>query len=68
MLCRVVPAIVARHPEILSFPKPVRATKHVKTQHSKIRRRINEMIEDKLLEGKLQNAKFNSDLLCDDLD
>lgn len=48
MLCRVVPAIVARHPEILNFPKPVRTTTRPAVYYKKIERRISNLVEDKL--------------------
>ena len=54
MLCRVVPPIVARHPEILSFPKPTSCTKHVKKQHLVLKRRIAELVEHKIFCGELK--------------
>lgn len=48
MLCRVVPQIVARHPEILNFPKPVRTTTTPAIYYKKIERKISQLVEDKI--------------------
>lgn len=48
MLCRVVPPIVARHPEILNFPKPKSCTKNGRLEYIKIQKRINNLLEYKL--------------------
>lgn len=48
MLCRVVPPIVARHPEILNFPKPVYVTKRHPEYYKKIQRKISSLVEEKL--------------------
>lgn len=48
MLCRVVPPIVARHPEILDFPKPKSCTKEGVYEYKRIQRKINQLMEHKL--------------------
>ncbi|BBL19278.1 hypothetical protein KIT04_109 [Vibrio phage KIT04] len=50
MLCRVVPPIVARHPEILNFPKPVKTTTRPAIYYKKIERKISSLVGDKLCE------------------
>jgi hypothetical protein len=44
---------VARHPEILDFPKPRSATKHHVRYYQKLRKRIVELVESKILCGKV---------------
>ena len=53
VICKVVPAIVARHPEILNFPKPTRSTKRVEESLRHIRRRISNLVIYKIEREKL---------------
>lgn len=57
-ICRVVPAIVARNPWILDFPKPLKAAQRVDDNYRRMKRKISSRLVHELEIKCLSKSAF----------